>query len=72
MHCDCCDKLLTEAEASARFVETGNFVDMCSECRSYLPAGLKWHSRADLERKDAEEEDSDTAETDLFEGEEDE
>lgn len=54
MHCDCCDKLLDEAEASARFVESGNFVNMCTECRSYLPRNLKWKTRSDMERKERE------------------
>lgn len=66
MHCDCCDKLLEDAEASARFVESGNYVNMCSECRSWLPKELKWQTRADLERKDLEEEDADFKDPDLF------
>lgn len=59
MHCDCCDQLLSEAEATARFVESGNFVNMCAECRSYLPKDLQWRTRRDLERKEREAEDSD-------------
>lgn len=60
MHCDCCDQILTEAEQSARFIESGEFVNMCTECRSTLPEDIRWRTRKDLERKEREGEDADS------------
>jgi hypothetical protein len=32
MKCYCCDKILTSQEATRRFKESGEFVDMCNNC----------------------------------------
>jgi hypothetical protein len=55
MHCDCCDKLLTDSEATAKF-ESGEYVSMCTKCREYLPKELKVFTRSDLEDQEDEKE----------------
>jgi hypothetical protein len=42
---------LNDEEATARFAESGNFVGMCKDCRSYLPKNLKILTRPDLKEK---------------------
>lgn len=32
MRCYCCNKLLSDQEATRRFQESQEFVDMCNEC----------------------------------------
>ena len=32
MHCDCCDKLLSDWESSLRYKSTGDFVNTCWKC----------------------------------------
>lgn len=50
MRCNCCDKELDDSEATAKFVETDGskphrYVEMCSECRSFLPREVRYVSR---------------------------
>lgn len=47
MRCECCDRLLTDGEASAKFVEKdgskpSRFVNMCRTCRSFLPPTIQY------------------------------
>ncbi len=41
MHCDCCDKLLTDWEISLRSVATGAFMNTCSKCLEGLHIPVK-------------------------------
>jgi hypothetical protein len=63
MHCDCCDKLLEDAEATAKFVDADGtatrYVGMCKKCREFLPKEIKISHRHDLERVDVNEEPDD-------------
>lgn len=59
MRCVCCDRELTDAEATAKFVESGAYTEMCRTCIGFLPKGIKVHTRSDLERKEKEQEDAD-------------
>jgi hypothetical protein len=59
MRCVCCDHLLDDMDTTAKFLESGAYVDMCRKCRTFLPRNLNVVTRSDLERKDREEEDSD-------------
>ncbi len=40
MHCDCCDVLLTDYEASLVFVDSGMYANTCLKCLKGL--GLKY------------------------------
>lgn len=56
MHCQCCDKLLTESEATAKFVEKDGskphrFVEMCNECLSFMPPDIQVVRRRDASTK---------------------
>lgn len=44
MRCDCCDAELNEVDISAKFAD-GRFVNMCKECRSFLPSDIKVTAR---------------------------
>jgi hypothetical protein len=55
MHCDCCDRLLTDSEATAKF-ESGAYVNMCTKCSSFLPKELRILTRSDLEEEEDDEE----------------
>lgn len=73
MRCECCDKLLTDAEDAAKFVESGNRVGMCSGCRSHLPKDVLYHTPVNLDvadrRAEKENEDSGYIDHDLYLGE---
>ena len=32
MHCTCCNKMLSDYEATLKNVETGEFIDLCQDC----------------------------------------
>lgn len=71
MHCDCCDHLLDDIEATARFTETGNFVNMCKKCIRFLPKDLQINYRNDLKGKEREEKEEQAAEDKLYDEDED-
>lgn len=47
MRCSCCDEELTDVDSTAKFSD-GRFVDMCRECRGFLPSDVKVNLRRDL------------------------
>jgi len=49
MRCNCCNKLLSDFEATRRFKETKEFVDMCNECVDTLPKDIRFINRTDLD-----------------------
>jgi hypothetical protein len=53
MRCECCNKMLSDKEATARFAptekgEAPRYVNMCTECQGFLPPSVKILTRADL------------------------
>lgn len=53
MRCECCNKVLSDKEATARYApnegERGiRYVGMCTECQGFLPASVKILTRHDL------------------------
>jgi hypothetical protein len=54
MHCDCCDRLLSDSEATAKF-ESGAYVNMCTKCVGFLPKEVKILTRSDLENEEDDE-----------------
>lgn len=71
MHCECCDALLDDVDATAKFTESGTYVNMCRACRKFLPRNLEVTLRSDLLRKTREEEDSEIVDRDLYNEDED-
>jgi uncharacterized metal-binding protein YceD (DUF177 family) len=70
MHCECCDVILNDEEATAKFADSGHYVSMCAKCRKHLPKDLKITTRYDLvqsrqSRKEQEAEDAETNDYDL-------
>jgi len=49
MRCDCCDKILNGFEATRKYKESGEYVNMCNSCTSWLPPEVKLVSRSDLQ-----------------------
>ena len=37
MHCQSCDAVLTDFEATRKNKKTGMFLDLCGECATFLP-----------------------------------
>ena len=49
MRCNCCNKMLSDFEATRKNAKTGEYMDMCNECIGYLPPeGFKFKTRPDL------------------------
>jgi hypothetical protein len=78
MRCECCNKQLSDKEATARFAPTEEnepirYVGMCTECQGFLPPTVKILTRADLSDERVSEEDYDKYVDSLFDlGEDDE
>lgn len=59
MRCTCCNKQLSDVDATAKFAASGAYVDMCQECRGFLPYDLDVKLRPDLEKKNKHRDDPD-------------
>lgn len=50
MRCNCCNKMLSDFEATRRNSKTREFMDMCNKCIGHLPKEeFTFHTRADLQ-----------------------
>jgi len=67
MRCDCCNKLLTDSEATAKFAESKTYVSMCTKCRQFIPKDIPLILREDF----SETEDDDEYYDEYYDGEED-
>jgi hypothetical protein len=69
VRCECCDKLLKDSEATARFVtapsEPVRYVGMCATCQGFLPPEVK------ILTSSYEHDDNDDFEKEYFDDEED-
>jgi hypothetical protein len=48
MHCNCCDRLLTEFESTRRNANTFQFIDLCKVCFEDVKPFVPTIDRADL------------------------
>lgn len=49
MRCTCCNKNLSDFEATRKNAKTGEYMDMCNECIGHLPVdGFQFKTRPDL------------------------
>ena len=48
MHCSCCDKLLTDYEATRKDAHTFNFIDLCKTCFEDIKPFVAVIDRKDL------------------------
>ena len=49
MRCNCCNKILTDYEATRKFKSTGDYVDMCNQCFSHIEEDVVVVERDDLD-----------------------
>ncbi len=58
MHCQACDCLLTDFEATRRSATTGEFLDLCNTCYSSIEDEVPAIERDDLRTVDSIEDDN--------------
>lgn len=56
MHCLCCDKLLTDYEATRRNAMTKEFIDLCNKCYGTISNDVLAIERQDLRHEEDTEE----------------
>ena len=56
MRCYCCNKALSDYEATRKSVTTGNFLDMCNKCYGSISGEVLALERTDLRHNEDEEE----------------
>lgn len=56
MHCLCCDKMLTDYEATRRNAMTKEFIDLCNKCYSTISNDVLAIERQDLRHEEDSEE----------------
>jgi hypothetical protein len=67
MRCYCCNKMLSDFEATRKSVHTNEYLDMCNKCYATISDDLLTYERTDLyDEEDYEEEDLDHNEYDSF------
>ena len=67
MRCYCCNKILSDFEATRKSVHTNEYLDMCNKCYATISDDLLTYERTDLyDEEDYEEEDLDHNEYDSF------
>lgn len=49
MRCLACNVLLKDVDATRRFKESGEFVDLCQKCSGWLPDDVQTVTNPDLE-----------------------
>jgi hypothetical protein len=55
MRCECCDRILSDEEATSKFVESGTYTNMCTGCLGFLPKEIKVATRQEKpEEKDVD------------------
>lgn len=66
MRCNCCDRILSDAEATSKFVDSGLFTEMCKGCQGFLPKEIRILTRSDLVTEEEQEDyfDFESAEND--------
>ena len=55
MRCYCCNKALSDYEATRKSVTTGNFLDMCNKCYGAISSDVLSIERTDLRHEDEDE-----------------
>ena len=66
MRCYCCNKALSDYEATRKSVTTGQFLDMCNKCYGSISGDILAIERTDLRHEDEEDEFHDVEKDDYF------
>jgi hypothetical protein len=58
MRCYCCNKILSDFEATRKSIKTNEYLDMCNKCYNTISEDLLTYERSDLydEHEDSDEE----------------
>ena len=56
MRCCCCNKALSDYEATRKSVQTGDFLDMCNKCYGSISGEVLALERTDLRHDEDDEE----------------
>ena len=51
MRCECCDRILSDSEATSKFAGSGEYTNMCGGCQGHLPKEVRIVTRVDLEEQ---------------------
>lgn len=71
MRCSCCDVLLSDFEATRKNRSTGEYLDMCNKCASYVSDAIETIDRADLPEDEVTDDAVEFDEVPLWFGDED-
>ena len=52
MRCTCCNVVLNDFEATRKNKNTGEYLDMCNKCTSYVDDAIETIDRTDLEESE--------------------
>jgi hypothetical protein len=66
MRCYCCNKALSDYEATRKSVQTGQFLDMCNKCYGSVSSEILSLDRTDLRHEEEDEEFHDMKKDDYF------
>lgn len=57
MRCYCCNKILSDFEATRKSIKTNEYLDMCNKCYNTISEDLLTYERSDLydEAEDSDE-----------------
>jgi hypothetical protein len=66
MRCYCCNKALSDYEATRKSVSTGDFLDMCNKCYGSISSEVLAVERTDLRHEDEDEEFHNVEKDDYF------
>jgi len=66
MRCYCCNKALSDYEATRKSVSTGDFLDMCNKCYGSISSEVLAVERTDLRHEDEDEEFHNVGKDDYF------
>jgi hypothetical protein len=66
MRCYCCNKALSDYEATRKSVSTGDFLDMCNKCYGSISSEVLAIERTDLRHEDEESEFHNVEKDDYF------
>lgn len=71
MRCSCCDVILSDFEATRKNRETGEYLDMCNKCASFVTDTIQTIDRGDLPEDDVGDDSVEFVENDLWFGDDD-
>ncbi len=66
MRCYCCNKVLSDFEATRKSTTTDEYLDMCNKCYSTIKKDMPSMERADLAHEDDFDEDWDEDSDDYY------